>query len=396
MKFFSTKQIAELWGISQRRVALLASQGRIPGATSTGKTWLIPENAAKPADNRCRETKDLVDNSKHDIYPYIICTIHSDSQINELTPEGKNLYRACVLHEEGQFKSSQQIAETLLNPPELNVRMGAQYLLAFSCMYQYDYTSAEKYSLIFRNEYYGLSKPSPAIKLLFDAFEAEMGKTSEFVDSISALEFSTFSTELTPFIAGQKLYAELVKLNLGGKMPDISPYEMVCKLSEAEGYHYPAIYLHTILALFYAILQDSEKEYFHLKQAVDICVRYRLYFTFSCMVSVAPETAETILSHFPDEVRPHIRELMNVCVNTRTGYADYLQNHSAMINLDENDYRLISCCLRNYSVMKTSEVLGLSRSGTNKRLAVLYEKMGVESMKEMKKVFLDSVFDWRK
>jgi len=49
-------EIAQKWGLSGRRVGLLCAQERIPGATKIGKTWMIPADAAKPADPR-REQK---------------------------------------------------------------------------------------------------------------------------------------------------------------------------------------------------------------------------------------------------------------------------------------------------------------------------------------------------
>ena len=52
MNFLTTTEIAKVWGISSRRIALLCSQGRVDGATMKGKTWLIPENAKKPEDPR--------------------------------------------------------------------------------------------------------------------------------------------------------------------------------------------------------------------------------------------------------------------------------------------------------------------------------------------------------
>ena len=52
MEFLTTKQAAELWGISARRVALLCAQGRIPGTVKAGKTWLLPPDAKKPLDPR--------------------------------------------------------------------------------------------------------------------------------------------------------------------------------------------------------------------------------------------------------------------------------------------------------------------------------------------------------
>ncbi|MCI1664475.1 DNA adenine methylase [Bifidobacterium crudilactis] len=48
----SAKEASELWGISQRRVALLCSENRIQGAEMLGNMWLIPDAATKPDDAR--------------------------------------------------------------------------------------------------------------------------------------------------------------------------------------------------------------------------------------------------------------------------------------------------------------------------------------------------------
>ena len=52
MEYLTTLEMSEKWGISARRIALLCEQGRIEGVVKKGKTWLIPEDAEKPADKR--------------------------------------------------------------------------------------------------------------------------------------------------------------------------------------------------------------------------------------------------------------------------------------------------------------------------------------------------------
>lgn len=49
MKYYSVREIAQKWGLSERAVRNYCAQGRIPDAFLTGKTWNIPENAEKPA-----------------------------------------------------------------------------------------------------------------------------------------------------------------------------------------------------------------------------------------------------------------------------------------------------------------------------------------------------------
>ncbi len=57
MKYLSTTQAAELWGLSARRVALLCEQERIEGVQKSGSRWIIPENAKKPDDARIKSGK---------------------------------------------------------------------------------------------------------------------------------------------------------------------------------------------------------------------------------------------------------------------------------------------------------------------------------------------------
>jgi len=57
MDYLTTKQVAEKWGISQRRVAKLCSEGRIEGAKLMGNVWLVPENSKKPEDKRLKNAE---------------------------------------------------------------------------------------------------------------------------------------------------------------------------------------------------------------------------------------------------------------------------------------------------------------------------------------------------
>jgi len=52
MEYKSVAQIAEQWGISDRRVRILCQQGKIDGVIRKGRTWLIPADAEKPLDGR--------------------------------------------------------------------------------------------------------------------------------------------------------------------------------------------------------------------------------------------------------------------------------------------------------------------------------------------------------
>ena len=58
MDYMTTKQAADLWRISDRRVLQYCNDGRIEGAEKMGNTWLIPKNAVKPIDSRKKQKLD--------------------------------------------------------------------------------------------------------------------------------------------------------------------------------------------------------------------------------------------------------------------------------------------------------------------------------------------------
>lgn len=57
MEYLSISQMAEKWSISQRRIRMLCTEGRIEGAFKMGAYWSIPAKAEKPKDERIKTGK---------------------------------------------------------------------------------------------------------------------------------------------------------------------------------------------------------------------------------------------------------------------------------------------------------------------------------------------------
>jgi excisionase family DNA binding protein len=58
VNYITTREAAEKWGISDRRILQYCNDGRIEGAAKMGNTWLIPKDAKKPKDGRRKEAKE--------------------------------------------------------------------------------------------------------------------------------------------------------------------------------------------------------------------------------------------------------------------------------------------------------------------------------------------------
>ena len=59
MDFMTAQQAAAKWGLSDRRVRVLCSEGKIPGTVKNGKSYQIPIDAQKPVDGRVKSNAKL-------------------------------------------------------------------------------------------------------------------------------------------------------------------------------------------------------------------------------------------------------------------------------------------------------------------------------------------------
>ena len=64
MEYLSIAQTAEKWGLSKRRVQVLCTEGRIPGAMRIGTVWAVPADAEKPKDARIKSGKYIKQKNK--------------------------------------------------------------------------------------------------------------------------------------------------------------------------------------------------------------------------------------------------------------------------------------------------------------------------------------------
>ncbi len=66
MEYCSIRQTSERWGISVRRIQVLCTEDRIPGAVKIGYSWAIPANATKPKDARVKSGKYIKSGTQSD------------------------------------------------------------------------------------------------------------------------------------------------------------------------------------------------------------------------------------------------------------------------------------------------------------------------------------------
>lgn len=57
MDYITIQEAAEKWGLKVRRVQVMCSENKIPGAQRFGHAWAIPADAERPVDGRVKSGK---------------------------------------------------------------------------------------------------------------------------------------------------------------------------------------------------------------------------------------------------------------------------------------------------------------------------------------------------
>jgi excisionase family DNA binding protein len=77
MEYMNTKEAAKVWGVSDRRVRKLCSDGQVQGAKRVGRYWLIPNNTHKPTDQRIK-------NHRKYVFPLLNDLLFTEVQLEQL------------------------------------------------------------------------------------------------------------------------------------------------------------------------------------------------------------------------------------------------------------------------------------------------------------------------
>lgn len=104
MKYLSVSDTAKKWGISERSVRNYCTNGRIPDAFLTGKTWNIPETAVKPerSNKHSDEPKTLLEFLKTEKQGKIKGGIYHKVQV-DLTYNSNHMEGSRLTHDQTRY-----------------------------------------------------------------------------------------------------------------------------------------------------------------------------------------------------------------------------------------------------------------------------------------------------
>lgn len=390
MKYETAKQVSERLGVTVRTVQKWACTGKIPGAYKLGKTWLIPAGV-------------LLENSQDIEYENVICENKNPipllnasfepgkclEYINSIENEKeKNLLRSEFFYETGKYIDS-----------------GENWIPFFEKIYTL-HEMSELFQYVFVNknhEKYMESNQRDTvldgkIKKLISMFESKYNKElccifenifgvflPEYVNNIPALEeYIKYLPEglklFGYYLISQKAYqkGEYEKGTVVAEMGIISVLKV---------YPLPLIYVHIIAAVNLVNLFKIKEAKEHLIEAWNIACKDGILQPFGEHYGVLMGLIEAVFKKKEPEIYKKIIDIYSCFGKLVCNKMKISANSLSVDELTHLEYIIAMMFSKNWKVKEIADQIEMSERSVKSYLQSVYQKMGINSRKELKKYF---------
>lgn len=399
-EYLSTREAAEKWGISERRVNQYCAEERIPGAQRFGTSWAIPASAEKPSDPRKKNhhTQTLARKSlKRDkLYPDfmpLISTAFKPGKCRETIskiPAGpkKDIALAEYYYFSGQAAKAMRKAELYLTNSEVPYRLSACFIYAYACLSMGQITHA-RYAL---NEIKKtLSQEEEQIPWI-RAIEA-------FVASASAVllhlplpnEMPPLEEVLPQLPPGLRAFALYVQAHYLYLKEDYNRSIGIVEATLAmDGEKYPisAIYLHLVAVMDYMSLREREKAEYHMLEAWKKAQKDDLIEGLGEHHGLLGGMLEAVIKPISPE---DFKRIIDITYRFSSGWRrvhNPITGHDVADDLSTTEFAVAMLTARGWTHQEIAEHMNISANTVKSYIMQVKKKLNVKNRKELKKYML--------
>lgn len=300
MQYISAKEAAEKWGLTVRRVQDLCKNHAIHGAVRWGRGWMIPADAARPADRRKKlpvhkaATISVLPRKNPAI---VFSNIYNmpgtaDAVADNMTerPVAAQLFRAQIAFCRGDTRTCRSIVESLLEIPKgHDLQIGCGVILGNCAIVEGDIFLWNKAKAEIANAHCHDERDRMAVDFWLAALECELRETDTFPQWFTYGQFDKLPGDSFPAMR----YYYLRFLHLLGKehamgyrgAPDAlnkmslfsSVAEPLIAQSKKEGALVSEAYQRLVAACAYHDLNMDHAAVQHLDIAINLLLPDKLY-----------------------------------------------------------------------------------------------------------------------
>lgn len=389
MEYITTKEASEKWGISTVRIAVLAREGRIPGAKQLGRGWLIPASATKPPELKAGHSH--ISREKPDTFSFPLYPFRPDwNQTAEaqLSEQQRSLLLAETAVLECRFTDAYSLIQSILAAPDdIAIEIGCLWTAGMCCI---ALNKPEDFSRSYLRLQLLLSDDFPHrddLVIILDFLKT-------YVETLkSASTNEVFNTDIhdqcLPLMWMQIGYSQLIKEAITLDSANATMLEMGLRFLQTTCSHYTIEMVHIYLMGIYSLRQNMNVAKKHAKAAVEIAYENKLYFPLVTYYHYNTLVLDPILAQYPEDFQNHCHELNLQYKKNFAAFLSSIYEGTVFSKLKDEDYPYIYAVLRDFTNPVIAEKLGISKPTVNRKLLSLYETLGVKNKKELKEYLLN-------
>jgi len=387
-QYISSQEAADKWGVSRRRISVLCSEERIPGAILVAGKWLIPTGSEKPGDPRSRK-KEAPDKSLSDRLTEIIELAaiplphdDPDSVLDYIPDKDLKLYAEMYFaYLRGDFEQAKQCFHKISDNEAVKLFSCGLGLAAAISTGEYPlFQEIESYCKDMISADMGENITAVAEMAIATAYTC-MFIPDMIPDWLKSGDFRSIPAQLRPeTITCRTRYLLFIK-----KYESVLDIARTALLFDApeRGTTNTGIYLriHCAMACFSLGRADEAKSY--LLSVMEDCLRHGFITPFMELLPTLGGMVEELLERdYPEYSEPVISQSKYIIHNWISFHNRFTKENASLI-LTQREWQMALMATQNVPYKKIAEQFHISLGTLNNNMQTIYQKLYISNKKEL-------------
>lgn len=399
----SIRETAEKWGISERRINQLCTDGRIEGAKKIGGSWAIPADAQKPTDPRklrkaAMESKNAPQ-PVHNLPEFDLRLMplmntaftpgHCLESIEAMTdgPQ-KEIAMAEYYYFSGRSEEAAQKTELYLTDQDMSLRLSACLIYAYANLSNGQIQRARLALLEVKNELAAGAEKVPQ----FQAASAFVAAAAAVLLHLPLPEDLPPSREflplLPPGLRAFALYVQAHYLYLQGEYERSAGMVEATLAMQGVDYPIPAIYLHLVAVMDYMSLKQPERAKAHLLAAWKLAQPDDLIEGFGEHHGLLGGMLEAVIKkEWPEDFKRIIAITYRFSAGWRKIHNPDTGDDVAD-NLTTTEFAAAMLAARGWTNQEIGAHMNISPNTVKRHISVALQKLDIDHRQDLKKYML--------
>ena len=396
--YLSIREVAEKWGVSERRINQYCSEGRIPGAERFGGAWAIPADAQKPGDPRKQKKQAAPQKPKKapELFPGFMPLMNTPFEpgrcmqtIGNMKAGPKKDIALAEYHcFTGQAEKAMRETEVYLTAADGGIRLSACLIFAYACLTMGRIDHARNALGEIRRTLASGGATDLAARAMgaFVAFAAAVLLHLPLPEEMPPAE--SFLSLLPPGLRAFALYVQAHYLYLKEDYANSAGMVEGALAMGASAYPIPAIYLHLVAVMDYMSLKATEKAQTHLLTAWEIARPDDLIEAFGEHHGLLGAMLEAAIKpNWPED----FKRIIDITYRFSSGWRrvhNPITGHDVADDLTTTEFAIAMLAARGWTTQEIAEHLNISVNTAKRHISEAMSKLKVKNRKDLKQYML--------